>query len=166
MPIVNSPGSHLCTNKHSNEEELLLPPWMCLAGCQGVHWLLGRCQHLWKTSILSNHKIVCDWGWIMNSCCVCHGQISLLGNQCLGLWLANGSAAIEAFGPNFLVCRELPVGTGLAQRDSGPQSPLLVTACSSLDCLMAHPELGPAANEKWGKKPLVWRMCRNIVCFL
>lgn len=75
--------------------------WMCLAGCQGVHWLLGRCQRLWKTSILSNHKIVFDWGGIMNSCSVCDGQISLLWNQCSALWLANRSTAIEVFGPDF-----------------------------------------------------------------
>lgn len=137
--------------------------WMCLAGCQGVHWLLGRCQRLWKTSILSNHKIVFDWGWIMNSRCVCHGQISLLGNRCSGLWWANGSTAIEVLGPNFLVCRELPVGTGLAQRESGPQTPLLVTDCSSLDCLMALPQLAPAAHEKVGKN-LWYGGCLGIVC--
>lgn len=94
--------------------------WMCLAGCQGVHWLLGRCQHLWKTSILSNHKIVCDWGGIMNSCSVCDGQISLLWNQCLVLWLANRSTAIGDLGPDFLVRRVLLVGIWLA---SGPGRP-------------------------------------------
>lgn len=51
------------------------------------------------------------------------------------------------------MCRELPVGSGLAQRDSGPQTPLLAAGCSSLDCLVA-----PAANEKWRNKPLVWRI--------
>lgn len=65
--------------------------------------------------------------------------------------MANGSTAIEVFGPDFLVCRELPVGTGLAQSVSGPQNPLLVTGCLSLDCPMALPELAPAANEKWEK---------------
>lgn len=63
----------------------------------------------------------------------------------------NGSAAIEGFGLHFLVCRELPGGTGLAQKESGPQTPLLGTGCSSLHCLMALPVLAPAANENWGK---------------
>jgi len=39
--------------------------WMWLAGRQRVHWLLGRCQHLWKTRILSGDKIVFDWRGIM-----------------------------------------------------------------------------------------------------
>lgn len=63
----------------------------------------------------------------------------------------NGSAAIEGFGLHFLVCRELPGGTGLAQKESGPQTPLLGTGCSSPHCLMALPVLAPAANENWGK---------------
>lgn len=126
--------------------------WMCLASCQGIHWLLGRCQRLWKTSILSNHKIVFDWGGIMNSCSVCDGQISLLWNQCSVLWLANRLMAIEVFGPDFLVRRVLPVGTRLVQRGSGPREtlcwwPAAPPGCSPLRRLPLLPELAPVANE-------------------